>query len=105
MNGVTEKKLLASAATKWQHQSPNSSPKKSDRIHLMILREVKHVLHRHFFFQQIDGCEGDHLNIRVNMAPSCIKFLDVQFPILTKINITLQVFTVVTVHDVVVWVV
>ena len=36
------------------------------------------------------------------MAPSRIKFLDVQFPIVTKVNITLQVFTVVTVHDVVV---
>jgi len=47
----------------------------------------------------------DHLNIRVNMAPSRIKFLDLQFPIVTKINITFQVFTVVTVHDVVVWVV
>ena len=58
-----------------------------------------------FFPQKIDGCEGDHLNIRVNMAPSRIQFLDVQFPIVTKINITFQVFMVVTVHNVVVWVV
>jgi len=71
----------------------------------MILHEVKHVLHRCFFPQKIDSCKGDHLNIRVNMTPSRIKFLDVQFPIVTKINITFQVFMVVTVHDVVVWIV
>jgi hypothetical protein len=71
----------------------------------MILREVKHVLHRVPPPQKIDGCEGDHLNIRVNVVPSRIKFLDVQFLIVTKINITFQVFMVVTVHNVVVWVV
>ena len=70
----------------------------------MILHKVKHVLHR-CVFQKIGGSQGDHLNIRVNMAPSRIKFRDVQFPIVTKMNITFQVFKVVTVHDVVVWVV
>jgi len=50
-------------------------------------------------------CRTLKVNIRVNMAPSRIKFLHVRFPIVTKINITFQVYTVVTVHDVVVWVV